>query len=63
MEVIFEIFCTFAASMTIINPKDLYIWPVLHYWQFIHWMYYVKNYCYPILIVLANKSNVGIGTE
>jgi hypothetical protein len=38
MQVILEIFCTFAPAMAIVNAEDLYIRPVLNNRQFIHWM-------------------------
>ena len=41
MQVIFEIFCTLAPSMAIVNAEDLYIRPVLHNRKFINWMDYI----------------------
>jgi hypothetical protein len=54
MQVILEIFCTFAPAMAIVNAEDLYIRPVLNNRQLIHRMNYIQNDRYPVFIVLAN---------
>jgi hypothetical protein len=63
MQVIFEVFCTFASAMAIINAEDLYIRPVLNNRQFIHWMNNIQNNGYPVFIILSNQSNICIGTK
>ena len=63
MQIIFEILRAFASSMTVIDAEYLYIRPVLDHRQFINRMNYVKNNCYPVFIILTNKSNISISTE
>jgi hypothetical protein len=63
MKVIFEIFSTFATSMTVIDPEDLNVWPISYHWQLIYWMNNVEDDRYSIFIILPDKSYISVCGE
>jgi hypothetical protein len=63
VKVVFQVLSTFASSMAIIDPEDLNVGPVRHYWNLVHRMYHIKNDCYSIFIVLTDQSNIRIGRK
>ena len=65
MQVIFQVFCTFAATMTIIDSKNLQFRPLLcrDLWCLLWRLNHVKDDWYSILVGLANDTDICIGCE
>ena len=65
MQGIFEIFSTFAATMTIVDTKDLQLWPWLRWysWIFLWGLDHVKNNWDAVFVGLSNYSNISISCK
>ena len=65
MQGIFEIFSTFRATMTIVDTKDLQLWPLLSWysWIFLWRLDHVKNDWDAVFIGLANYTNISISCK
>lgn len=63
MQIIFQVLRALAASMAIIDAENLDVWPVGHHRQLVEGVDNVQNDRDPVLIVLTNQSDVGVGRE
>jgi hypothetical protein len=63
MQIVFQVLRALAASMAIVDAENLDVRPVRHHRQLVEGVDNVQNDRYPVLIVLTNQANVGVGRE
>ena len=65
VKVIFEVLCTFASTMSVVNAEYLKFGPLLSWnsWHLISRLDYIEDDGNPVFICLSHGTNICVGCE